>query len=513
MHCNTCGYALWNLRARQCPECGTAFSPSDFEFLANSVAFCCPHCEQTYYGTDVRGHLVPRRFNCVTCGQNISMDDVIVRPAEGVDERDTQADKVPWLVREHRGRWSMFFLTIGRALVSPHKLGRGIPESGNLGAAWGFATLCALLTSATVTIPFVLFFGFITAGAGGGAALMISLWLSVFFFALCFMSIFGSLIIWGALGHWLLVMTGETKRRMGRTYECLCYSSGANFTSAFPILGIYVGWIWWIVSAVFVLRDGQNVSVGRAALAAIVPPIATSLVIVGGFLGMGLLLPWMAGGGGGGGFVMATSATRPIDAATSVRQLTTSLVVSSRSASRISHGAQLIVEGFASPAMFIADSTDTLPSDVAFGYAEGKVGMSLRDMETLPVSEQREIVARAAENLPDGVIAHRVGDFVFTFHGINIANGDTRLWLVIASPDPDRNEADSFDGTLYTGIRRESFGAFVHHIPEAKFDEDLRRQNEIRALYNLPPLPHPREISHASPAVGTRADSTNEDSD
>ena len=69
MRCKTCDYQLWNLRSRQCPECGTAFRVSDYDFVPNSVQFCCPHCNQIYYGTSARGQLVPPAFTCVSCNK------------------------------------------------------------------------------------------------------------------------------------------------------------------------------------------------------------------------------------------------------------------------------------------------------------------------------------------------------------------------------------------------------------------------------------------------------------
>ena len=80
MQCKSCEYPLWNLKARQCPECGTPFTPSEFEFVINSVRYCCPHCNQAYYGTSEKGHLVPSEFDCVTCGRHLTMDEMVLLP-------------------------------------------------------------------------------------------------------------------------------------------------------------------------------------------------------------------------------------------------------------------------------------------------------------------------------------------------------------------------------------------------------------------------------------------------
>lgn len=95
MNCKTCDYALWNLRTRVCPECGSSFNVADFEWRPGAVRFCCPHCNQAYYGTDAKGHLVPPEFECIACGQSITMEEMVLLPAEGVRSEDTSPRSVP----------------------------------------------------------------------------------------------------------------------------------------------------------------------------------------------------------------------------------------------------------------------------------------------------------------------------------------------------------------------------------------------------------------------------------
>ena len=113
MRCKSCDYPLWQLTDRLCPECGTPFLPSEHEFILNSVRFCCPHCEQPYYGTGEKGHLVPRTFACVKCAKFIDMDQMVLLPTEGVTERQTQVTVVPWVERRDRGWFAAFFVTLG----------------------------------------------------------------------------------------------------------------------------------------------------------------------------------------------------------------------------------------------------------------------------------------------------------------------------------------------------------------------------------------------------------------
>ena len=84
MRCKGCGYSLWNVPGRTCPECGRGFVPSEFEFQANAVEFCCPGCMQQYYGSDEHGLPVPRAFDCVKCGAACELDSMILRVAPAV---------------------------------------------------------------------------------------------------------------------------------------------------------------------------------------------------------------------------------------------------------------------------------------------------------------------------------------------------------------------------------------------------------------------------------------------
>jgi hypothetical protein len=141
VHCRNCDYPLWNLTTGICPECGVVFAPSEFEFVPNSVRFCCPHCQQTYYGTGAKGHLVPRAFDCVKCGTTIHMDRMVLLPAEGVAEARTKPDANPWLERKDRGFFKAWIATVGKSLAGQAALMRGLGDQVRPAEAWRFALL------------------------------------------------------------------------------------------------------------------------------------------------------------------------------------------------------------------------------------------------------------------------------------------------------------------------------------------------------------------------------------
>ena len=109
--------------------------------------------------------------------------------------------------------------------------------------------------------------------------------------------------------------------------------------------------------------------------------------------------------------------------------------------------------------------------------------------------EQTRLVNTAIDRLPKTLVAHRLGDFVFTYHGMYFRRADPNLWIVIASPDPQASPdhaateitAGLLDGTTVT------FSA--NYLPPK-----LAEQNILRALNNLAPLPDPATVTHDQPA-------------
>lgn len=481
MRCRVCDYRLWNLHARRCPECGTEFLPSTYDFVPGSVQFCCPHCDRTYYGTDHRGHLVPRAFTCAGCGQAIDMDAMVLRPTEGVAEERTQALKMPWLDAGHRARRMAWLGTVGMALVKPHKLMRALPTDSRVGPAWGFAILTALAIAGVVTLPLLVIaaigailgnpadIGFLVAiGAiltGGTAVILLAI------------------LLWGLLAHAILRATGPTFRGMGRTYEALCYASGANVVSAVPCLGLYVGWLWWVVSAVIALKEGQRVHVGRAALAIIPPPV----LALGTFIGLyiWLVLTVMTS--------LKTTLANPPGLAPTAGNVVAALrtYAYEHDGEFPQHAVQLLADEYATPGDFLGTGAPTQLADIAVG------DLTLADWATLTPEERIAVAEDVAADLPEGTSAYRVGDYVFTCPGMNLNTADPELWLFIDSLGSGTTATPGAAPLIHVvGKADGSTATFIG--PNAL---PLTEQNRLRARNGLPPLPDPATVTPDSPAV------------
>ncbi len=487
MQCKKCGYRLWNLPSRVCPECGTPFSPSDYEFVINSVQFCCPHCQERYYGTSDKGHLVPIAFDCASCGQRIHMDEMILLPTVGVEEEQTQPDKMPWLDRRQRGLVGGWWSTVGMALFHPVRLMQCTPESSPGREAWSFALVTNMLA---VPLGCTLFGLMSLAGVfiatGGTSVSMALVGVGIGLAAGLVFAAVGVLVIiavWGWIAHSLLRLTGAVSGRLGRTYQAICYSSGANIVTALPVLGIYLGWVWWVVSAVLMVRTAQRVEGWRAAVAVLFLPALPFAALVGlyvylAFAGIAQVAANMSG-------------TFPRDAEVRATAEAVLAYAQQNKGRGPRHAVELVAEGYLAASDLVSDGSATRESGVPV------TTVTLLQFEALSGVDQAEVAEAAAAALPDQVTAHRLGDFVFVHHGIDMSQCDPRLWIVVLCLDPDVNPAPT---AIRGSIRVGQCDGAVRMIPASSLSNTLAEQNALRAEFALPPIPDPRTITHSEPA-------------
>lgn len=492
MHCRNCDYPLWNLRARQCPECGLDFRPSEYDFVCNSVQFCCPHCNQAYYGTGERGTLVPRQFTCVSCGAPCEMDEMVLRPASGVTEAQTTLDEHPWTTRGGRGLIGRWFKTVGQAMVSPASLGRAIGAHPDLGAAWRFA----LITLAVVMIGGIgLPLGFLGAMALVQGSFDADMFI---FFSIAFLLYTGvqlfSFILWALIAHGVLRVSGGADGTIGRTFEVMLYSSGTTAGIAIPCIGPYCGsqifWVWWIVSACIMLSTAQRVHGGRATLSVLTFPVLAVLAAI--LMQVGVMMFAVtaanritpAGPVGVPGAVGITGQGEARLIAASMQQY-----AFGHNNQYPAHVLELAGNGLLDPYAFITNDSWTLPDEVP--TPNGTLG----DVMALEAAQIRPVARDAAAALPQNVVAYRFGDFVFTYPGITSQDLDPGLWVLILDWDPDAN--NSQNDPVYVGTT----AGGVITFPRPSMNGRLMEQNLLRAKYGLPPLPDPSTVTHGAPAT------------
>lgn len=491
MHCQACGYSLWNLAARECPECGAPFLPGDFEFVPGTVQFCCPHCRHPRHGMDDRGHLSPRSFNCEQCDAAIDMDAMVLLPAEGLADADTEPGVMPWLERRHRGVIKGFFGTVGLAMVLPARLMRGVPKNASVGEALAFGMATAALGFlGGIALPTVAYWAwsYFVWGWGPDAwdVLVLAWWLLISFFI-----VVGMIPVWALATHLVLRLTGGSRFSVDRTMQALGYSAGATVLCAIPFVGAPLGWLWWSISAVLMVSSGQKVHAGRVVLAVYSMPVALALV-AGGMIGFSM---WWINTSMmmGGAWVTSYSADAVHDGVLANTFMNEG--VSPAHALEFIPAGNFSTYAYDGPVgrMFCYEYSGTTMDDVP--VADG----NLRTFSALGTDEQREIIASLVDDWPDGVIAHRVGDYVFTYHGASLIGHNPEFWVVVMIPDPDVNGVPLPDDTVLIGV--DDTGEPMWPITYEDLASELLEQNRYRATIGLAPLPDLLTVTNDSPAT------------
>lgn len=278
LNCKTCNYALWNVRARLCPECGSPFAVRDFVFNPNAVQFKCPHCEQSYYGTDAQnGHLIPPDFDCVRCQTHISMDEMVLTPTEGVSEQQTVGALHP-MHTPHRGFFRRWLATVGMSCFTPTRLIKVTDITRDTRVAIKFFLATVLISSMIGVGSIYVLVSMIGMRARLSDALQLLVGYIVGVGVVCLAT-----LIWNSVVHLLVVATGPGKG-IERTVQCVCLASGPLVLTSVPLLSFHlapIAVLWWIINVAVILTEGHKISPWRSMLAAVFPFILLAIIIAG----------------------------------------------------------------------------------------------------------------------------------------------------------------------------------------------------------------------------------------
>ncbi len=140
---------------------------------------------------------------------------------------------------------------------------------------------------------------------------------------------------------------------------------------------------------------------------------------------------------------------------------------------------------------FIASGSATKPAAIPMGES------TLAQFEVQSPDQRIALAGELIEALDPNIIAHRFGDYVFTYHGMDFNHADPALWIVIRWPDPGQNPSLQARDPIYIGLA----DGRIQQVTLADFRGELSDQNTLRATHDLPPLPDPSIITHESPAV------------
>jgi len=476
MKCPGCEYELWNLKAGPCPECGRPFKPSDFDFLPNAVKFCCPHCAQEYYGTSEHGQLVPTEFDCVSCGQHVHVDDMLLLPADALGKREPTRATNPWLDPSRKGfrRW---VAAAASSLGQPGKVLEATPAIGSSGKAMSFA-MCNFAVAGVLSLGCATF----ALVTGSGAGMMV------------FMTIFALLVPAAYMFVWVLVTHGclkllrqPTPDGLSRTFQAIAFTSGAWLMALVPCMGSFLGFTAWAICAPIAVMAAHKIKPWPAVIATIAFPVVVAIGVVAFYV-------VMIFGGLNAAQSAAIQARPPVptsmpnwapgtDINMGTQRVANVIRRRARAGSLPTHVAYLASDSEFDPVAFYEQSGGHSP----------RVGTwDLFTLSTLDTATRNAELDQIVANWPSDVTAHRVGRLLMTYHGMDAA-WQPNVWLLVQLPDDPSED--------YWAITLSGFEQIDRAAPQAFIDT----QNTVRAAAGLDPLPEMTTIL-STPGPWTAAD-------
>jgi len=211
-----------------------------------------------------------------------------------------------------------------------------------------------------------------------------------------------------------------------------------------------------------------------------------------GFFLFAMFMPFMFGGGFGGGAFgggMPASMETSTVAQAVLSSANSSNGIGATHALELTLGSSMIMSSWGSN--FCHPNTQTTPADIPVGDG------TLQDFINSSRSSQLGEIKDAIDAMPSNVVAHRFGDFVFTYHGAALNTWDTQLWVVVMLPDPDVNGTPNARDPIYIATADYS----VTQTTFGQLPAKIQRQNQHRATLGLPPLPDLTTVTHDKPAV------------
>jgi len=399
------------------------------------------------------------------------MDQMILRPAEGVQDQQTKQIELPWEERGQHGMVKAWFKTLMTSIASPGRMIDAAKYSdASVGSAWAYLSLNLL---------FVIIVGLVLPGiaitliqlATGGRVDEDAIIGFVVGPAIGFLIMLAVVALWGVVAQIILRLSGEVKGTLGRTYQCLCYSSGPMLIASIPLVGLYcfafipVPQVWWVILAIIMVQAGQSVSGVRSSVAVGAFPAIVALALVLGFFGI-IFFSMNA-------VRMATAQMGPATGANWRTGQGETVLLQSQLESHLAdkgtwptHVLELVHDGFVTEWDFIASASDTITDEVPLGR-----GATLEDHVIASPSEQRSTMQE--------VLAPSFGNTVTPLDPIYVSE----------------------------------LGGTVRGFARADIVAELAAQNTLRAAANLPLLPDPQTIRHRSPATASIDDESGNDLD
>lgn len=255
------------------PEPKPAFSykpePEKKAFTKGMVT--CPQC----------GFEQPETDECIKCGVIMSkyvQFQEMARSVEGQVREISSEEYTPWESGE--GFIAAFLRTTQEVLFSPTKFFKKVAAGEGYWSPFIFAMISGIIGFGVVLLWQWLFFsGMVPPQIRSVTTYSLFL---VFAIILIPFWVAFSIVVGSGVIHLCVMIVGGNRKGFEATFRAISYSQGALLFYIVPVIGSIVGGIYYLILIILGVREGHEISTGKAVLAVLLP-----LIIV---FGLGILL-------------------------------------------------------------------------------------------------------------------------------------------------------------------------------------------------------------------------------